>query len=119
MDRVLAFVSQHPGLFPTTGVDWLVLNWHVVEAFEREALAVIAAGRTHYSSRTLVENLVHESVVRERAGLFKIGNHHAPDLARVFVVMNPEQINFFEYRRENADAFKRAIADLQEFPHLY
>lgn len=119
MDQVLTFVSQHPNLFPTTGLSWLQANWHVVQAFEREALAVIAAGRTHYSARTIVENLVHQSVVREREGVFKIGNHHAPDLARVFVVLHPEWVDFFEYRRDNAAEFKQAIAGFQEFSFLY
>ena len=119
MDRVLAFIAQHPGLFKTTGNDWFVQNWHVMLAFEQAALAVIGIGRDHYSARTIVENLVHESVIREAAGFYKIGNHHAPDLARAFVVLHPEHIDFFEYRRENADAFRDAITDLQAFPFLF
>ncbi len=119
MDRVLAFIAQHPGLFETTGSDWFILNWHVMQAFEQEALAVISVGRDHYSARTIVENLVHESVVREVDSDFKIGNHHAPDLARAFVVLHPEHVAFFEYRRENAQEFRDAIADLTAFPYLY
>jgi hypothetical protein len=119
MDRVLAFTAQHPGLFLTTGTDWFILNWHVMQAFEQEALAVIGVGREHYSARTIVENLVHESVIREVASDYKIGNHHAPDLARAFVVLHPEHIDFFEYRRENTQAFRAAIAELEAFPFLY
>lgn len=119
MDRVLAFIAQHPGLFVTTGADWFHSNWHVFEAFEQKALAVIAAGRDHYSARTIVEILVHESVVRETASNYKIGNHHAPDLARAFVVLHPEHLDFFEYRRVNTTAFRQAIAELQEFPYLW
>lgn len=119
IDRVLAFVAQHPSLFETTGVDWFILNWHVMKAFEDEALAIINVGRDHCSARTIVENLVHESVIREVSSNYKIGNHHAPDLARTFVVLHPEHINFFEYRRENTAEFKEAINALQEFPYLY
>ena len=109
METVLAFIVQHPNFFKTTGADWFLVNWHVMSEFERQALQVIARGRSHYSARTLVENLVHESVIQERGSLYKIGNHHAPDLARAFVVMYPEHIDFWEYRRGDWQAFKDAV----------
>jgi hypothetical protein len=99
------FIDAHPRFFKKPK-DWFLENWHVVEAFERQALRVIGANRTHYSARTIVEVLVHQSQVKEINGTYKIGNDNAPDLARVFVVLHPEHVDFWEYRRPDSIAFK-------------
>lgn len=89
---------------------WLQDNQHIYDAFEDHALRLIAKGRTHYSARTIVEVLVHESILRETSdGEFKIGNDKAPDLARWFVINHPEHWNFWEYRRPDWPAFLAAI----------
>ena len=108
MKNFLDFIDKHPTFFKKEK-DWFIANWHVVEAFERVALQLIGFGRSHYSARTIVEVLVHQSAVQEIDGVFKIGNDNAPDLARVFVVLHPEHVNFWEYRRPDWHAFKAAI----------
>jgi hypothetical protein len=99
------FIDKHPEFFKKPK-KWFVDNWHVIEAFEEVAMRLINLGRTHYSARTIVEVLVHQTAVKERDGEFKIGNDNAPDLARVFVVLHPEHVDFWEYRRPDHPEFK-------------
>lgn len=105
---VQKFMSEHPQFFRKSW-DWFDGNWHIVEAFEESALELITIGREHYSARTIVEVLVHESVLKEVEGRFKIGNDNAPDLARVFVVLHPEHVDFWEYRRPDHHRFIEII----------
>ena len=88
---------------------WLETNEHIYREFERQALALIARGRAHYSARTIVEVMVHESILREDMGPYKIGNDHAPDLARVFAITHPEHRMFWEYRRPDWPSFLSTI----------
>jgi hypothetical protein len=103
--EAIQFINSKPYFFKKPP-EWFEKNWHVVEAFESQTLKIIARGRTHYSARTIVEVLVHESIIAEKDGQFKIGNDNAPDLARVFVVLHPEYVDFWEYRRPDSKSFK-------------
>ena len=105
LETFTQFIDKHPRFFKKEK-KWYIDNWHVVEAFESVALRLIGLGRKHYSARTIVEVLVHQSNVREINGEFKIGNDNAPDLARVFVVLHPEWVDFWEYRRPDWHSFK-------------
>jgi hypothetical protein len=105
LEKFTEFIDKHPRFFKKDKM-WFVTNWHVVEAFEKVAIKLIDNGRTHYSARTIVEVLVHQSAVREISGDYKIGNDNAPDLARVFVVLHPESVDFWEYRRPDWKIFK-------------
>ena len=100
MSEVVAFVRLYPALF-SEGAEWFELNWHVVQAFEAVTLGLINKGRKHYSSRTILEVLRHESHLRGAEDNFKLNNNHAPDLARAFVFCHLEYVDFWEYRREN------------------
>lgn len=95
-------------------LSWLAANAHIYAAFEQEALSLIAAGRDHYSARTIVEVLVHHSILSATSGTFKIGNDRAPDLARVFAIRHPEHATFWEYRRPDWPDFLRAMSELKE-----
>ena len=117
MGEVLAFVRLHPALF-SEGAEWFRLNWHVVQAFEAVTLGLINKGRKHYSSRTILEVLRHESLLRGAEDNFKLNNNHAPVLARAFVFLHPGQVDFWEYRRDNNYEFKQAIADLSNLTFL-
>jgi len=98
----------HP-FFKVGFLDWLEENEHIYNGFEEQALRLIAAGRTHYSARTIVEVLVHHSKLSAVGDDFKIGNDKAPDLARVFVIKHPDYVEFWEYRRPDWPAFKTTI----------
>ena len=104
------FIDTNPSFFKKEK-EWFIDNWHVVEAFESVALKLIEMNRTHYSARTIVEVLVHQSAVKEINGDYKIGNDNAPDLARVFVVLHPKHVDFWEYRRPDWASFKNMFND--------
>lgn len=79
--------------------EWVTFNPHIMCAFVHQADAVRARGRKHYSARTIVEVLRHESVLRETPiGEWKINDHAAPDLARLYMLIRPEAHGFFELR---------------------
>jgi hypothetical protein len=80
---------------------WLNDNWHVYQAFAREADKVWARGRTHYSARTIIEYLRHETSVRETGDEWKINDWYTPSMARLYVFFNPEK-KLFEFRRKAA-----------------
>lgn len=94
----LIFVRSSPGVFRPEFHDWLDSNWHVWQAFEAEANRVWNKGRAHYSARTIVHWLRHETVLSERGSEFKINNNYSPDLARLYAMIYPDRNHFFEYR---------------------
>jgi hypothetical protein len=111
--QFIEFIDKYPQFFKKDK-DWFIKNWHVVKAFENVAVKLINLGRKHYSARTIVEVLVHQSNVREIDGDFKIGNDNAPDLARAFVAMYPQHVNFWEYRRKDHHEFKKVFESKDE-----
>ena len=117
MAEVVAFVRLYRALF-SEGAEWFELNWHVVQAFEAVTLGLISKGRKHYSSRTILEVLRHESILRGAEVNFKLNNNHAPDLARAFVVLFPAQVDYWEYRRDNHYELKQAMVDLTNLTFL-
>ena len=98
-DFVMAMVlKQTPWHFRAEFPKWLSENWGIWQRFEREASKVYAMGRPHYSARTLIEFLRHETNVREQESEFKVNNNIAPDLARLYVTLYPERTGFFDLR---------------------
>ena len=98
-DFVMAMVvKQTPWHFRQDFPRWLSENWSIWKRFESEAHKVYAMGRKHYSARTLIEFLRHETMVREADGEFKLNNNAAPDLARLYVTLYPERTGFFDIR---------------------
>lgn len=89
-------VHCRPGLFRADFAAWLQENWSIWKAFEREANAVWRNGRRHYSARTIGEYLRHETALRED-GEWKINGNHVPDLARLYMLLNPDR-TLFELR---------------------
>jgi len=81
--------------------EWLDANWHVWQAFEREANRIWERGRRHYSARTIGEYLRHESALRQLQdeSPWKLNDHAWPDLARLYIAMYPLRAEFFELRR--------------------
>jgi hypothetical protein len=99
------------GLFFRPGfLSWLADNGHVYEAFEQQAMSVIAAGRTHFSARTIVHEMRDVHGLAQAGEGFRINDHHSPDLARAFVVLHPQHAHLWEYRRSDSAAFLRAVA---------
>jgi DNA modification methylase len=93
-----AMVTDPP--YGETSLDWD--NWPVWERFEREASYIWFRGRRHYSARTIIEWLRHETVLREAVrqdvGEFKLNNNWVPDLARLYGMVYPDRSGLFETR---------------------
>lgn len=94
---VRELLQANAGQFRKGFPAWLEENGAVWRRFEREA-DLIRARRTHYSARTIVEVLRHESALAESGGDFKLNNNHAPDLARLYLLTHPDALGFFETR---------------------
>lgn len=77
---------------------WLLQNPHIWQAFAAKADAVWNRGRRHYSARTIVEVMRHESMLAEVGGEWKINNVFAPDLARLYMQTYPDRAGLFETR---------------------
>ena len=73
---------------------------HVYERFEREALRMWDRGFNHYSARTIIEYLRHQTALEaDPEDTWKINNDIAPTLARDFLERHPEiPPKFFEKR---------------------
>ena len=77
---------------------WLLLNQHIWLAFCTKADAIWSRGRRHYSARTIVEVLRHESALAEVGGEWKINGNYVPDLSRLYQATFPERAGLFETR---------------------
>lgn len=99
LQQALDIIGTHSGLFRHDFAQWLRENWHVWLRFEREAEQVWQSGREHYSARTLIEFIRHETFVREKGeGSFKVNNSFCPDIGRLYGKMHPDRQDFFECR---------------------
>lgn len=81
---------------------WMRDNWAIWEAFEREANTVWAAGRRRWGARWIGEHIRRETLLAEVDGSFKVNDHIWPDLARIYLLLNPERTGFFELRGRGA-----------------
>lgn len=106
--NVFAFASADPlsdiirlnaGQFTAGFLAWLSDNKSIWCRFENEANKLWNRGRRHYSSRTIIEFLRHETALFEKDGVFKVNNIWAPDMARLYMLRYPEKHDFFETRR--------------------
>jgi hypothetical protein len=105
----LALARSLPGQFPPRFTAWLADNLQVWQAFQAEALKVVANGFQHYSARTILHFLRHHTALQEQGGEgWKLNNDHSPYLARLFHCVYPQHGELFElrraYRREEAEA---------------
>ena len=98
----VALASENADAFTPRFLAYLPENLHVFAAFEREALRVVAKGFDHYSARTIIEVLRHNSALAERGGRWKLDDWNTPYLARLFALVHPEHAGLFEYRTAKA-----------------
>lgn len=99
-ELVQAHKSQFRADFPA----WLAENAHVFHAFCREADRIWHRGRSHYSARTILEVLRHESALSDTDPQFRLNNNSAPDMARLYTLLHPERVGFFETRHQFGSA---------------
>ena len=101
-DSVMWVVTRQEWRFRDDFARWLSANWEIWLRFEREANRVYEAGRRHWSSRTIVEYLRHETALREKDSALKLNNNWAPSMARLYLTLHPERANLFELREKEA-----------------
>lgn len=101
-------VHEHRDRFRSDFPVWLAKNESVWKRFEQEANFLWINGRRHYSARTIIEFIRHETAVRQVDGDFKINNSYVPDLARLYSVLHPER-PLFECRVMSGQAARRRI----------
>lgn len=97
-DPVVRLAQAHPDTFLPTFLEYLPNNLHVYRAFKREALRVVHKGFQHYSARTIIEVLRHESALSEDGGEWKLNNNFTPQHARLFALDVPAHADLFEFR---------------------
>ena len=98
-DQLDNLIREHADLFRDGFRAWLRDNRHIWLAFEREANRAWARGRRHYSARTIIEFLRHETALADNGADFKINGNNVPDLARLYRLRHPERAGLFETRR--------------------
>lgn len=91
------FCESLTGL-PPDYIDWLKANQHVWEAFRDEARRMVAQGRVHYSSKTILEYLRHQSAIREAGSQWKLNNNWTAYLARTWNQAYPMYSSLFTLR---------------------
>ncbi len=104
-DAALRAVKSSPEKFHKDFGEWLANNWEMYSYFQSEAMKCALAGFKHIGSKMIIENLRYRTLHREIPGCgFKVNNRISPDLPRLFVLMHPEHVNLFEFRKMNSEA---------------
>lgn len=101
-DDALNIVEANIEQFRPDFLEYMRENLHVYVAFRVEALKVIRKGFRHYSARTIIEVLRHNSALSEHGGPWKLNDHYTPYLARLFALDHFEHAGLFEFRRAKA-----------------
>lgn len=100
----LDLISREGGEFVDGFDTWLVDNWQLWKAFEREALRAAFRGRPNYSARTITEWLRHEATLRAPEQEFRLNNSVTPSLSRLFLLKYPDLGDFFATRERKEEA---------------
>jgi hypothetical protein len=100
-DRAVTVAFANSGEFRSDFCAWLFDNLPIYKEFERQSLAV-AARRSHYGARTVMEVVRHNSILIESDGGWKINNNKTPDCARLFAMLNPNHADLFSFRDSSA-----------------
>lgn len=97
-DQLDNLIREHADTFRPGFALWLRDNRHVWTAFEAEADKVWARGRRHWSARTILEYLRHETAISDSGIEFRLNNNAQDDLARLYLLVHPDRAGFFETR---------------------
>ena len=74
-------------------------NPDIWKAFEKFTLEAVAAGKKHYSSKSIFERIRWETEVEAKHEIFKINNNFTPHYARIFEKKYPNLEGFFRKRK--------------------
>ena len=95
---VQQIAQAHGNQLSTEFLNWLPDNMHIWDAFVRESMSILRRGYTHYSSRTIIEYLRHNTALSQNDGEFKINNNIQPYLPRLFNLIYPQHRGLWEFR---------------------
>lgn len=95
--RVIAFSPI--GHFSYSFLDYIADNWHVYEQFEKIAFDLISRGYKKAGAKMIIEVIRWQRMTAETNSTFKINNSRAPDLSRLFHLLNPQHADFFNERQ--------------------
>lgn len=113
LQRALDLVELNHHLFRKDFRNWIKANWVIWRCFEDKAEQVWDAGRRHYSARTLIEVVRHETFLREAHAegvhSHKINNSFVPDIARLYGLLHPSREDFFECRTMSGECVRGSI----------
>lgn len=100
----MGVVKQFAHQFRAGFICWLedTENVRLYIEFEKIAKLVASRGRSHYSARTIIEVIRHETVVGGLVGAWKINNNAIPDISRLCSLMNPELEHLFDFRTSDS-----------------
>lgn len=97
IESPVSYARTHAHEFRAGFADWLETNAHIYAHAEADLEQLWARGWRHYSMRTIVEHIRHETNLREEGGDFKCNNNHAPDMARLYMATH-DRPRFLETR---------------------
>lgn len=97
-DPLTDIICLNSGQFTAGFLVWLADNRKIWDRFETEANKLWNRQIRHWSARTIVEFLRHETALFDSDRTFKINNNIAPDLARLYRLRYPDRADFFETR---------------------
>jgi hypothetical protein len=102
-DPVYGYHPTHPTLPP---VDWAAnfkefdkTNPEIYGLFRFFALELLAAGRTRYSARTIIERIRWHQATSSDDGEFKINNNYIAHYARKLAQEDSRFTEFFTWRK--------------------
>ncbi len=83
---------------------WLKSNLPVWKAFvDKAKTAKKFESRHRFSARAIIQSIRWDTVTSEKDPVFKIGNNHTPDLARLLMDCSPEFDGFFSLRQRTTN----------------
>lgn len=92
--------AQYCGIDPADGLT-VANNLPLFREFITQSLRVVYAGRNHYSARTIIEAIRHETMIADNDRQFKVNNNIAPSMSRIAMELFPILNGLFETRRKS------------------
>ena len=108
---IVQLVELHKTVFRKKFHIYIQEQFQVFVEFCKLADKLWERGRRHYSSRTIGEKIRFDSDVSEVGSTFKLNDHSTPDLGRLYVLLHPERLDLFSYRRGH---FRLYVVELLE-----
>lgn len=105
IESARAAVLLHDDMFRPDFYSWMNGNYPIFDYFENAAMKTWEAGHKHFGARTIVEVMRYRTALREIGnGAWKLNNNRTPEMARLYMLLHPEQHGFFEFRGDRKAA---------------